>query len=82
MLGLLQSTVRTAVLKVLPVCTVAVLALLVGEHICLFYRAIEADYDEPGLLIMKITKDFAISSYKGKKSLTEKKILHDVFKVC
>nr|CAB3266197.1 very long-chain acyl-CoA synthetase-like [Phallusia mammillata] len=43
-------------------------------------RAIVADTNEPGLLVGKIDKTFAISSYTGKKSLTEKKILRDVFK--
>nr|CAB3266196.1 very long-chain acyl-CoA synthetase-like [Phallusia mammillata] len=43
-------------------------------------RAIVADANEPGLLVGKIDKTVALCEYKGKKALSEKKILHDIFK--
>ncbi|CAK8696041.1 unnamed protein product [Clavelina lepadiformis] len=42
--------------------------------------AMSVGVNKPGLLIGKVTPQFAISTYKGNKSLTEKKILRDVFK--
>ena len=51
------------------------------SRIILFLRAILCEVNEPGLLIGKISERFAISRYKGKESLTEKKILRNVFKV-
>jgi len=44
-------------------------------------RAIYAAANEPGLLVGKISEFFNISSYKGRKSLTEKKIFRDLFRV-
>lgn len=43
-------------------------------------RAILADWNEPGLVIGQIKKNFEISSYKGAEKLTNKKILLNVFK--
>uniref|UniRef100_F6U4H3 Very long-chain fatty acid transport protein n=1 Tax=Ciona intestinalis TaxID=7719 RepID=F6U4H3_CIOIN len=43
-------------------------------------RPIRCGPNEPGLLVAKITAHTAISSYKGKKSLTEKKVLKNLFK--
>jgi len=43
-------------------------------------RAIEVGWNEPGLVVGKIKKNFEMSSYKGAKQLTEKKVLCDLFK--
>ena len=36
--------------------------------------------EEPGLLVIGITRDFQYDGYVGNRAMTEKKILRDVFK--
>ena len=44
-------------------------------------RAVKAAINEPGLFIGAIRKELGVGQYKGNASMTEKKILRDVFKV-